>query len=91
MKKEEIVKLVKPYENNPYKAEAVLIKLLDSGEVNIREVELAIGDESEAYPHGFPELYGGMVDGVITIVNPDFTARYIAHDEARKGESCFAL
>lgn len=76
MNKDDIVKLVKPYEpkrsvhalDNPKlgKLWDILYDKVVAGEITLEALEEAIGDGSEAYPSGFPGLYN---------LFPDFTSQ----------------
>lgn len=68
MSKDDILKLVKPYEpkhldclgeDNPKlgKLWDILYDKVKAGELTLEALEEAIGDGSEAYPSGFPGLY----------------------------------
>lgn len=61
MTTQEIAKYVKSFGEDEDAAFDALLKKLVAGDISIKEVEDAIGEQSEAYPYGYPNVEPVMV------------------------------
>lgn len=80
MTTQEIAKYVKSFGVDEDAAFDALLKKLVAGDLSIKEVEDAIGEQSEAYPYGYPN-----VDPVMVI--PSFVEELAVALEQEKGNS----